>query len=59
MPATLKKPRSPAVSAKRKPSEKPVQIVSEVDVLVARLKKLRKGQNGNLDVRRAIEDGRA
>jgi hypothetical protein len=59
MPVALKKPRSPIVAAKRKPATKDVQIVSEVDVLIARLKKLRKGQSGSFDVRQAIEDGRA
>lgn len=59
MTAALKKPRSPSVTSKRKPSEKTVHVVSEVDLLIARLKKLRKGQSVSLDVRQAIEDGRA
>jgi len=59
MPTALKAPRSPTIASKRKPSEKTVLIVSEVDVLIAQLKKLRKGQSGSLDVRQAIEDGRA
>jgi hypothetical protein len=59
MPVALKKPRSPAIASKRKPAAKAVQVVSEVDVLIARLKKLRKGQSGGFDVRQAIEDGRA
>lgn len=59
MTAALKKPRTPASASKRKPGEKAPHIVSEVDVLIARLKKLRKGQSGSLDVRQAIEDGRA
>lgn len=59
MPIALKKPRPPVVAAKRKPAAKAVQVVSEVDVLIARLKKLRKGQTGSFDVRQAIEDGRA
>lgn len=59
MPVALKKPRSPVAATKRKPAAKAVQVVSEVDVLIARLKKLRKGQTGSFDVRQAIEDDRA
>ncbi|MBW7901835.1 MAG: hypothetical protein H3C26_10185 [Rhodocyclaceae bacterium] len=58
MPAALKKPRSPS-TPKRKPVEEAARVVSEVDVLIARLKKLRKGQHESLDLRQAIEDGRA
>lgn len=58
MTVPMKKPKSPA-AAKSGANAKPARVVSEVDVLIARLKKIRKGQAGALDVRRAIEDGRA
>lgn len=57
MTAVLKKPRA-ATTARRKPAAKAVQVVSVVDVLIARLKKLRKGQTGSFDLREAIEAGR-
>lgn len=59
MSVALKKPRSSSSTAKRKIAAKSVQLISEVDVMIARLKKLRKGQSGSIDVRQAIEDGRA
>jgi hypothetical protein len=58
MPAALKKPETSARTAKRKPARKSIEVVSEVDVLIARLKKIRKGQAGTIDLRPAIEDGR-
>lgn len=58
MSVALKKSRAP-ITAKTKPAPKATRLVSEVDVLIARLKKIRKGQTGSFDIRQAIEDGRA
>jgi hypothetical protein len=58
MSVALKKSQPP-VAAKTKPAPKATRLVSEVDVLIARLKKIRKGQTGSFDIRQAIEDGRA
>ncbi|GAB1392848.1 hypothetical protein MASR1M60_10110 [Rhodocyclaceae bacterium] len=58
MPAVLKKNQSSLAPSKRKSASKDVAVVSEVDVLIARLKKIRKGQVGQLDIRQAIADGR-
>lgn len=58
MSGALKKPKSSVVPAKPKPASKAVRVVSEVDVLIARLNKIKKGQTGSFDVRQAIEDGR-
>ncbi len=37
---------------------KSMHIISEVDLLIARLKRFRKGQRTGFDLREAIEDGR-
>lgn len=58
MSVALNKTKVPVV-AKSRPVPKAARLVSEVDVLIARLKKIRKGQAGSFDIRQAIEDGRA
>ncbi len=59
MGVAMKKAKGGAQAAKREVAPKGAKVVSEVDLLIARLKKLRKGQQGGFDVREAIEDGRA
>lgn len=59
MPAVVKKPRTGAATAKpKKAAATPIRVVTEVDVLIARLKKIRQGQSGGIDVRQAIDNGR-
>lgn len=59
MPVVVKKPRAGAIPVKPKGASTPARVVTtEVDVLIARLKKIRKGQRGGIDVRQAIDSGR-
>jgi hypothetical protein len=58
MPAVVKKPKAGGGAPKSKAAPPPARVVTEVDVLIARLKKIREGQHGGIDVRQAIEDGR-
>lgn len=58
MPAVVKKPRARATAVKPKGASTPARVVTEVDVLITRLKKIRKGQRGGIDVRQTIDDGR-
>jgi len=56
-PAVMKKPKTGKVP-KSAAAPKTAKVVSEVDLLIARLKRIRKGQHGTLDLREAIADGR-
>lgn len=58
MPAVAKKSRAGAGLSKPKAAPVPARVVTEVDVLIARLKKIRQGQRGGIDIRQAIEAGR-
>jgi len=56
-PAVMKKPKT-GKAPKSAAAPKTAKVVSEVDLLIARLKRIRKGQQGTLDLREAIADGR-
>ncbi len=43
---------------KQAAAPKAARVISEVDLLIARLKRFRKGQRGGFDLREAIEEGR-
>ena len=58
MPAALKKPKAGNKVAKAHAAPKATKVVSEVDLLIARLKRFRKGQRAGFDVQEAIESGR-
>ncbi|WP_171817367.1 hypothetical protein [Sulfuritalea hydrogenivorans] len=54
----MKKAKAGAKVAKQAPAPKAGKVISEVDLLIARLKRFRKGQRAGFDLREAIEDGR-
>ncbi len=58
MPAVLKNPKSKTKAIKPIATPKDAHVVSEVDLLIARLKRFRKDQRGDLNIRQAIEGGR-
>ena len=43
---------------KQAAAPKVARVISEVDLLIARLKRFRKGQRAGFDLREAIEEGR-
>ena len=59
MTVALKKAEAAPKVGIRKPASASARVVSEVDMLIVRLKKIRKGQKGGIDIRQAIDDGRA
>ena len=58
MAVVMKKSKAGARVAKPAAVPKAGKVVSEVDLLIARLKRFRKGQRTGFDLRTAIEDGR-
>jgi len=58
MAEVMKKAKTGAKVAARATAPKTGKLVSEVDLLIARLKRFRKGQRAGIDLREAIEDGR-
>ncbi|BAO30411.1 hypothetical protein SUTH_02629 [Sulfuritalea hydrogenivorans sk43H] len=58
MAVVMKKAKAGAKVAKQAPAPKAGKVISEVDLLIARLKRFRKGQRAGFDLREAIEDGR-
>lgn len=58
MAVVMRKAKTGARAAKRTTPAKAGKVVSEVDLLIARLKRFRKGQREGIDLREAIEDGR-
>lgn len=58
MAVVMKKAKAGAKVAKQGAAPKAGKVISEVDLLIARLKRFRKGQRTGFDLREAIEDGR-
>lgn len=58
MAVVMKKSKAGAKVAKPTAAPKAGKVISEVDLLIARLKRFRKGQRTGFDLREAIEDGR-
>lgn len=58
MAVVMKKAKAGAKPAKQAAAPKTGKVISEVDLLIARLKRFRKGQRTGFDLREAIEDGR-
>jgi len=58
MAVVVKKLKAGAKVARQAAAPKAGKLVSEVDLLIARLKRFRKGQRAGFDLREAIEDGR-
>lgn len=58
MAVVMKKSKTGARVAKPAAAPKAGKVISEVDLLIARLKRFRKGQRTGFDLREAIEDGR-
>jgi hypothetical protein len=58
MAVAEKKVKSGEKVAKSTVAPKVGKVVSEVDLLIARLKRFRKGQRAGFDLREGIEDGR-
>lgn len=56
-PAVMKKSKT-GKAPKSAAAPKAAKVVSEVDLLIARLKRIRKGQHGAFDLREAVADGR-
>jgi len=58
MSVVVKKAKAGAKLAKHVVATKASKVISEVDHLIARLKRFRKGQSTDFNLREAIEDGR-
>lgn len=58
MTVVIKKSKAGAKVARQTAVPKAAKVISEVDLLIARLKRFRKGQRTGLDLREAIEEGR-
>ncbi len=58
MTVVMKKSKAGAKVARQAAVPKAAKVISEVDLLIARLKRFRKGQRTGFDLREAIEDGR-
>jgi hypothetical protein len=58
MTVVMKKSKARAKVARQGGVPKAAKVISEVDLLIARLKRFRKGQRTGFDLREAIEDGR-
>lgn len=58
MAVVMKKLKAGAKVARQAAAPKTGKVISEVDLLIARLKRFRKGQRTSFDLREAIEDGR-
>ena len=58
MTVVMKKSKAGAKVAKAAAPPKVGKLISEVDLLIARLKRIWKGQRTGFDLREAIEDGR-
>jgi F0F1-type ATP synthase assembly protein I len=58
MAVAAKKAKAGEKVAKSAVAPKAGKVVSEVDLLIARLRRFRKGQRTGFDLREAIEDGR-